>query len=298
MGLPILDEIFQGIRWVIDFFMNKAPAPILIIIFLLFLLVFGSLLSFMFQLIGLHCNGDKKVVKVDTWDIATNLGLVWEDRKQVFTSHNVSICEAYPQYCGAEHECYIYAMQLDNGYFVNCNLTNSSSDCRYYLREGNCQNCSEQEICFQDDVRTFIVPFCGQWNSVCMGNAYPIDDSTLNELGTQTGITGCGSACRPPDHYLWNYTSGQYECNEPDYCGLNPTKSSRSSIDQKLIRAGATLLYPDRMSNNIDRAIIIKCNKDYNPTLTFFGVPVLDYRIWMILIVISILATVLFKLKR
>lgn len=291
MGIPIISEIWDGIRWIIDFFVSKVPAPIKFLIFLLFLLIFGSLISLFLHLSGVHCNSDKDVVKVSITDIGTNIAIMFEDSKRIFTESNLSICDVHPDRCGSEHDCYFFARELDNGLFVECNITNSSSDCGYYLKDGQCHNCTEQEICFQESMNWI---FCGDWHSVCVDNAYPSDYSTAYDT-----FMGCGSACFVPEHYIWNFTSGQYECKDLDYCGVGATKEQTSIIDEKLLRAGAELIYPSGEAGRDYKGVVyLKCNADFNPRLTFFGIDLFDYKIWLFLVIIYILVILLFKLNR
>jgi len=291
MGLPIVQEIFDGIRWLIDFFIDKVPRPMKILIFLLFLLLFGSIISLFLQLAGVHCNASKEVVKVSTFDIGTNLALVWETSKRTFIEENLTICDVHPERCGSEHECYFFARQLDTGNYEECNTTNTSTDCKYYLKEGTCHNCTDGEICFQDSI---ILWFCGNWHDVCLDNAYPSEHGTLTD-----SLTGCGSSCYVPDHYLWNQTTGQYECVDSQYCGVGATIEADPIIDQKLKKAGAELIYKvSEGRQSYTRMIYIRCNNDYNPRLTFFGIDLLDYKLWLLMIVIYVLVVLFFKLKQ
>ena len=291
MGLPIVQELWDGIRWIIDFFFNKIPRPLQIFIFLLFLLFFGSLISFTLQIAGVHCNGDKQVVKIDFLDIGTNVALLWEDQKRYFTEETLSICDAHPEKCGNEKDCYFFAEELDNGYYQECNLTNSSANCKYLLKDGNCHTCDNQEICFQDRIVLF---FCGSWENVCLDDAYPSGETTAYD-----SLTGCGSSCYVPDNYLWNSTSGQYECNNQTYCGVNATAISNPVIDQKLLKANAQLLYPTTTKmRNYKSLVYLKCNNDYKPRLTFYGIDLFDYKIWLFFIVIYVLVILYFKFKQ
>jgi len=291
VGIPIVSEIFDGIRWVIDFFINKVPTPMKFFIFLLFLLFFGSMISLTLHLTGIHCNSAKQVVKVDFTDIGTNIALIWEDSKRTFVDETLTICDVHPDRCGQENECYFFARQLENGLYTNCNLTNSSSDCKYYLKEGVCHNCNNQEICFQESM--FWI-FCGNWHDVCIDNALWVNESTLT-----SALTGCGSACLTPKHYVWNITTGQYHCYDSEYCGVNATIVQSPVIDEKLLRAGAERVYATTQQDRDYRSVVrIKCNNNFNPRLTFFGIDIFDYKIWLFLAVIWVLVMLFFKLNR
>jgi hypothetical protein len=290
IGITIVQEIWDGIRFIINFFVEKVPTPIKFLIFLLFLLFFGATVSFILHLSGIHCNSAKEVVKTNWLDVGTNIALIWEDSSRTFTEDNLSICDVHPEYCGNENECYFYAQQLDNGLYASCNLTNASSECKYYLKEGTCHNCTEQEICFQESM--FWI-FCGNWHSVCIDNAYS------TETNFRDTLTGCGSACFVPQHYLWNISTGQYECADTDYCGAGATIEQDPIIDEKLKRANAERVYATKDSHkSYTSLVLLKCNNNFNPRLTFFGVDVFDYRFWLLMAVVWVMAMFLFKLNK
>ena len=290
MGIPIIQELWDGVRWLIDFFFNKIPRPLQFLIFLLFLLFFGVMISFMLHLSGIHCNSSKEVVKTDIFDVGTNIALIWEDSQRTFTQETLTICEVHPERCGQESECYFHARQLDNGLYETCNQSVAQPDCKYYLKDGLCHNCTNKEICFQESM--FWI-FCGNWHDVCIDNAYSYDTTLFDTF------TGCGSACFVPTHYMWNQTSGLYECIDSDYCGVSATKIQNPIIDEKLLRADAELVYTTtEMKKNYKNLIYLKCDNDYNPRLTFFGVDIFDYKIWLFFAVIYVLVMLMFQLKK
>lgn len=290
MGLPIVQEIWDGIRWVIDVFLFRLPRSVQFLLFLVFLVLFGSLLSFFLHIGGVHCNSDKQVVKINFLDIGTNLAIIWEDSSRTITGENLTVCDVYPERCGSESECYFYAKKLDSGFYQLCNQTNSSSDCYYYLRDGNCHNCTQDDIRFEGTFLTYY--------SICTDDAYSFSEGYReNEL--IEWIRGCGSACSPPNYYYWNYTSGTYQCLDLDYCGINATKTLSPLIDEKLKNAGAVLLYKTTTEDKDYRSMVkIKCDNNYNPRLVVFGIDIFDYKIWLFFMVIYILVVLMFSLKK
>jgi len=289
MGIPIISEIWDGVRFIINFFFDKIPKPLQMLIFLVFLLVFGTLISFFLQIGGIHCNSNNDVVKVDILDIGTNLVLIWETRDEPFTSQNLTICQAHPEKCGRESECFFYAQERNDGYYDYCNMTSGNENCTYFLRDGLCHNCTEREICFKDAQFFFI---CGNWNSVCIDNAFSTGRESTDKF------FGCSSACFVPENYVWNTTTGLYHCADQNRCGVNATIEADPIIDEKLLKAGAELIYPETQSKYDYRNLVkIKCNNNFNPRFTFFGIDIFDYKIWLLLIVIWVMVMFLFKLK-
>jgi hypothetical protein len=292
LGLPIISEIWEGILWIINFFVDKVPRPVKIIIFLLFLLFFGGLISFFLHITGIHCNSNLEVVKTPITDLNTNVRILFLTKEDIVTGATVSICDAHPDKCGEEKDCYFFARrQNDSGFYEVCNETSTDPNCKYLMKEGLCFNCTEREICFNPvGAFWFFNGFC-TWHSVC------IDDAYYTELGS--GI-GCRNAddCSVPRGYMWNSTDGLYYCIDDDICGVNATQS-RPIVDEYLLRSGADLVYSDSTdTRSYTKAIRIKCDKNLNPDLTFFGIPLFDYRIWLVIIIIAVMFLFLNKVKK
>lgn len=288
MGLPVIQELWDGLRWLIDFFVNKLPKPILFLIFLLFLMVFGFLISWVLHLSGIHCNSASEVVKVDLFKLGTNANILWETKDGVLRGQEVTICEAHPKKCGKEHDCYFFALELDNGRWAECNITNSSANCIYLLKEGSCFNCTSKEICFEEAMWWII---CGQWHDVCIDDAYAYHEDYSMPFDCNW-YTDCGI----PKGYMWNSSTGKYNCIDQDICGANATYTN-TILDDKLDRAGAKSFYTGEKSS-MEKAVYIKCDKNLNPDLTFFGFPIFDYKIWLVIMLIFVLFIFLNKIKR
>lgn len=274
MGIPIIQEIFDGIRWLIDFFFNKTPRVIQIMIFLLLILVVGNIVNFVLQLGGLHCNSHKEPMKISLIDISTNYDLLQRSNK-VFTAENYTLCEVNDALCGNEHDAYFFAYKLGDGYYTECNLTNPEPNCTYLYKDGVCFDCNEQEICFKE---AQFLWFCGNWYSVCLGDAYPADPDVTDV------VTRCSDKYEIPEHYKFSSTTGLYECVD-DYCGSNATHVPLASIDEILDRKGAELVYVNESDQMID-FVKLSCNNNYKIRLTFFGIDIFSYKYWVIILLI------------
>lgn len=276
MGFPIIDEVWAGIRWLIDFFMNKTPKVVQIMFFLLFLLFFGNLINFMLQIGGVHCYSDKTPAKVGVFEVGTNVKLLRETNPdRVFTGNNMTICEAHPSKCGEERTCYYYMYELPTGAYGLCNETNSSSNCKYYLNDGSCHNCTHKETCIQENA---IWIFCGTYYDICTGNAYYGGQQITDYL------TKCAVTCDVPKNYVWNYTTGVYECLNLTLCGTGVVPEN-TAVDEILDKAGAVHLY-DEETPEFSGLVKVSCNDYLNPRLTFFNVDVFNYKVWVVLLIL------------
>jgi len=293
LGIPILEDIFNGIKFLINFFMDKAPKPIKILFFLLFLIAFGNMIVWLLHLTGLHCNTDKEVIKTDTFDIVTNVKILWSASQGTLTGQTATVQEAHPYtrfvYWQSALDSCTWYMKNDSGSFTICNNINTT-DCFYYYRQADCHDCTPIDVGWIYNPNSLI-----NWNyegEVCGDGARYQDNSWFKN------IFACESLCNIPEHYSWNYEDGLFECEDLDYCGLNATEEPDTEIDFLLKQAGGELLYPTNAEKSYDRLITIKCTDNYNPELTFFGIPIFSYKIWLMLIIISIMFLFLSKIVR
>ena len=295
MGLPIVSEIWDGIRWIIDFFINKSPKPIKILLFLLFLLLFGSIISFFLHLSGIHCTTEKEVVKNDVIDIAGNMNLIWIKNHNIDFDENVTLDEVHPYRDIGFGICQRQYRQTNLGCYVACdNITDS--DCDYYYTGGEeCYTCNETTLKMCEETGSFFgSELFGSGSGIpyCSGDAYPKEWTW-----TQKWLK-CNRRCEIPLGYKWDSDEGYYLCDDDDICGANATNRPQTRLDDALTQTGATLLYDNTEKRDYKKLITIKCTNNLNPELTFFGIPVFNYKIWLIIIVIAIMFIFLTNIKR
>jgi len=285
MTIPILSDIWNGITWTIDFFFSKTPRPLQILVFLLFLLFFGAMISTVLQITGFHCNNDKEMVKTDLFDVSTNFQMLRQSANDYFQEPTITIDEVHTW---SSNTCFLL---LDNstGDYEPC-VNESSATCLKYYESPQCFDCETVDVGWIKQEGEWVANNIGD---VCIGSAYPIEWTFIQRWLT------CGGECRIPNHYKFNATEGYYDCVDLEYCGVNATKVPNSKIDELLQNADGTLLYPTATTpRNYETLIFLKCNNNYNPRLTFFGIDLFDYKIWLLMIVIYVLVMVYFSLKK
>lgn len=287
----ILSDVFNGIRWAIDFFFTKTPRPVQILVFLLLIVSFGFIVSFTMHLLGIHCTSAKEVVSTSWNDFGVNLGIIGLTDEEILIGDNKSICDAHHDLCSDEHKCFVYANQVDVDEWSECNSTDTG--CKYLYKYGNCFNCTTQELCFER--RIF---------GVCDWDEYCVTDVLGNNFGEGFLFNGCfanrwdAQDCNIPDGYFWNVTTGAYFCTDDDICGTNATKSL-PLLDQKLEVANAQLFYPPNVdSESYKKVVSITCDNNFNPQLAFFSIPLFNYEIWLLLIVIYVVGMFTFMFIR
>ena len=279
----ILDEL----TWVIDFFINKIPKPLQIIIFLIFILLFGVVLSYSLHIFGIHCaetNKGIKPVKNDFVDIGTNFQILriviaGEDLNENFSVSDLLGISGFETTSCSQY--LIQSDEEDEDCFEFCD-DSTDSDCEWYYGFADCFNCIETEILYCD---------YGFKKDKCQGNVTNIDWSWY-----QTWFS-CPIECKIPQGYYFDTVSGLFICNET-YCLDNSTESDLGKrLNALLDGVGAELIYVKDI-DNIDQMVKFSCDSEFNPTITFYSINIFDYRIWVFMFVIFFMAMFLFKLKK
>lgn len=300
MSIPILSDIIDGIKWIIDFAFNKAPRPVQIGLFLLILLLFASIIPFMFHIFGIHCNSESNAVKTPTLGFITNLKLAFIDKDEGynFTEYQPDTISLLPYDLGGE-SCVkpICHYSEDIWYWQSSsNCDNKTIVYPFLTKNWNWQKCV---VCNGSENYTIIrgdTTLAGEREYLCFGDAYRIPDRDMSWV--QRAFCDPESRCIPPRNYYYEYDTGKYTCLNPEICGSNVTIGNQTYlIDEELKEADAERLYKDDVKT-YDKAFYFKCDKELNPQLTFFGIPFLDYKIWLIIMVIAVMFIFLTNIKR
>lgn len=240
-------------------------------------------MSAMMHLTGIHCNTNKEAVKLPMTEFVTNANILFYEPDQILKGDTLSICYVHPDKCGHETDCFMYAEETSYANLEFCNISNiSQPNCKYYLKGAGCHNCS---------VKTFttgsklVALFTGEWYDVCNSDAYPYGSDNDKDFWSECTT----DACVVPNYYYFNFETGVYVCTNTTICGTNSTYTNNFLIDEKLENAGAELLYnPNEDKYSYNKLIFVDCNANLDPRLTFFGVDVFDYKIWLLLSIIYI----------
>lgn len=292
----ILDQIQSALQWIITEFFAKLPTPLKLLLFLLFILLFGLVITIFLHMIGIHCTSSNEPVKMDMTDFTGNVNIIFT-KKDIITGDNVSFCDLHPEKCGEFigdssnrffWDCLYFARFVDP-YWQVCNMTDPYPDCRYYYREGRCFNCTETEICLDPDGCLPILD--RDVKNVCYG-----DVRSYNEpLSLSCRWAGVGG-CTIPYGYVFNWTNGFLFCENDDICGVNST-GAYTVVDTQLMQGGAELLYEDKDEKAYTRMVGISCNNNLDPQISFFSIPIFDYKIWVFLYVIGVMFLFLNKIN-
>lgn len=287
MAIPIIGEIWDGIRWIIDFFFSKAPTPIIIMIFLMFLMLLDPLTSLMFNLAGFHCNSDNEVMKLSALQIGANVQLLIQAQEEVITGEELNFSEVHPD--KQPSECYFYARETSEiNHYETCYNVSDTTNCTYLYDLGSCFNCTNDDIYFEKTAFFFV----SEWKDVCLDDAYPPPPSD----NFADGLT-CNHGCDIPNNYKFDHETGTYKCTDLSECGNNATPTDTQK-DQILRNNGAEPLYETKgVNEDYTGVITMQCDNSNRARMTFFGIDLFSYKIWLFLIVIGAMFTMLYKLQ-
>lgn len=281
--------LLDDIRGLINDFFDKTPRIVQLLMGLLLVAIVGILITFSLQLFGFHCNSDKVVMKISTINFPANLGMIFLDKTDEPLPNSLTQCEAetlvskFMITCSQESTdiCIKHIRQVDGDLWESCNMTNPPIDCIYGLRSIRA-TCNTTSIYL--DSRSWTNRF-----TLCLNDA-----NQVNLSWWETGYPDCAF----PTHYYFSSTTGKYECLDMDYCGTNATAKPKTILDDKLASYGAVPYYQSTNENDINSAVLLTCNNDYTAQVTVYGIPIFDYQIWILMMVIVGLAKLLINLKQ
>lgn len=289
VDIPVLSDLVDGVKWIIDFFFNKAPAPIKFLFFLVLIIIFATFINFTIQMMGVHCDSKLNVVKVSALEVWTNYKLARLDKDDKYNANSYTPGMIVPiGYFPVPQTCFI-AMCNISGKFYYKYATECDNETLIYPYKVSgaeffrCSDCSGTV----DDPRISGGLISDDQGYLCFGDSYRYNTSGLSTLKLLYFSFSCGDnskRCIPPLNYYYNYSDGKYSCSNDAVCGINITANTTTyMIDEELKNVKAELMYPPTLNNkDIRGAVRFKCSGDMKPDLTFFGIPVFDYRIWLI----------------
>lgn len=296
MGIPIIEDIFNGIKFVITFFMDKAPRPIKFMFFLLMLVGLVAMIPFMLHFFGFHCNTSSELIQLSPLKVTTNIRLAFIGADEYintssYVPENLNTFGFFSSDSCRKPVCYI-----DGEYYYQ-SMDECDNQTIVYPYLTTLVTWSRCSICDGNVTSTFIRGAIGNSDTfyLCHGDSYTINKSDRNWYQSLT----CNEddRCFPPNYYYYEYDTGTYDCLDLDVCGINNTEII-SVTDDLLKEADGKLLNKITNKNDYRKTITLKCDKNFSPQITFFGIPVFDYRIWLLFSVLFVMFMFLNNIKR
>jgi len=287
----VIGDLFTGISSSISHFLTTAPKPLLIIIFLVFLLFFASIFSFLLNTTGRFCDTAGNEYKTGTFNLITNIGLLSSmPSQEELDSGTLPASEGLFDSTILECGNYYYNWEYIDAAGVRQNLTE-----RYYFATPErCTTCNQIVKAIPQEGRAFGVDICLDLY------VYPKEYEDMSWIAKRT----CGKflgTCDIPEGYYYDGNNNIFACYS-DLC-LNENGSVTTmgeAWNLQLKEKGAKLIPPSEHGDKDYRnAIRIECDPgELDPKLRVFGINPFDYRLWLFIIILSALVWLLFKIKR
>lgn len=286
MAIPIIDEILQFISNMFQ----VMPKSVKYILYLVFLFGLLSLIPFMLHMMGIHCDSQKNIRQTSPVDVYGNYEISKLSKKDLYNVSNFKpVVDAQFLVFGSTELC-SHLIKFDHSGFwgdfyslcdKNDTLANNTG-CSYALRIGNKKGLfSSEPACYtcQDQRNVAFISTNSLLNDdYCFSNAYPNNESGCPDL----------ELCDIPYGYYFNNQTGNFICNDNNICGANKTVSIYD-IDIELNKMGATRLYGNNQNeDDYNNVVKFKCyGKSLAPQLTIIGVPIFDYKLWLLITILG-----------
>jgi len=284
-GVIPTTDIFGAIQRFFSNFLTTAPKPLLYLIFLLFLVGIASLFGFFINITGNFCDTAGNEYRTGTFSLITNFELIQNmpDNDQLGQQEIIAderLLGILPQCTNFFNEPYTYT-----GGFFSTNKTYIVDGSGYYYDGSYCTDCESDKIF--DNIT-------GDNGRYCLGDVYAI---TYDEKGAlQKSLCGTKfGGCEPPTGYFYDQSRNSYVCINDDCEG----KTIGTIWNEQLLKTGALIVQEEDISRQDYRKVVsLDCEAgDVNPKFQFFGIEILDFRLWIALLLLAAIIWGVYKIK-
>jgi len=292
-------DFFAGIQRAISWVLTSAPKPLLLIFFLLFLIVFSAIFGIILNTTGHFCDTAGNEYKTGAFSIVTNFGLIGsmpsndELNSEVIDATDLPLMESTVMECTALYR----TSSAGNWTYIDENNDEYDLPSGYYFKNDGCIIC-------ENPVKALPPGLLGGWKSrinICLDNIiYP---KTYDDMGF-IAKRSCGETlgrCAIPLGYYFDRNTATFVCDD-ELCSNeeNGTNNLGEIWNLKLKEKGAKIQppspYGDRDYRNILR---IECdNGNVTPKLRLAGIDIFNYKLWVMLMILSALLWAVFKIKQ
>lgn len=289
-------DVFGAIQRAISWLLTTAPKPLLYLLFLLFLVAFSALFGFILNTTGNFCDTAGNEYQTGALQFSTNFQLISNMPSEEELDSETLDADAYTK--GTIIECsYLYNNETWV-YYTRGNKTEKELPTNYYFKDDGCIICEQSVYAYTTN--TLIGGRSTRINICLDQKIYPKSYEQMSFLEKRT----CGESlgrCAIPEGYYYDAENDIFVCDS-DLCRSEDgeTNTVGELWNLKLKEKGATMktpsVYGDRDYRN---AVRIECEEgDLTPKLRFFGINIFDYKLWLLLMVLSALAWAVFKIKK
>jgi hypothetical protein len=284
-------------------FFQTLPKPVKFIIFLAILLLIGVIIQYSLYIFGIYCDSANNPVKLSS-GIFANIGLINEipDDMSLLDKEVVEIEETPATKILGK------SVSLCSQYYSDYRLRSSNGTETWFYNEGRyfydgtyCTDCEAVRILpiiYTNANRSSYTPQASE-KKYCLGDVQHKENygglfGWMKKSICLSSSDVIGGACNPPKNYFYSYQINTYLCANNNCTGI----TLGQIWDDKLKNSGGVSLYPngDNVTKSYTSAVNIKC-EDLSPKIAVFGIPVFDYKLWFMILLIGVVLWVYMKIK-
>ena len=286
-----ISGLFSGAGDVIKAAFDTIPKPIKFLFFLLILLFIGSLIHYSLSFFGIFCDSVDNPVNVG-FNIIQNINLL-DDIPQ----DNPNLVDLSSVLFVSGKKATDCSIRLTSGeiFYEEENITESITSPEWFYDGTFCTECEEVEI--YDWTPQSILVDIRPDTGICRGDVYRVENKGWwKKFWCDTLKI---EYCQPPQHFYYDSSSNKYVCKSGDDCGILVEQDSAQFWDERLNEVGAIYLYPEGYitRTSYEKLVGVACT-DFKPNITVYGIPIFDYKIWIMLMLAGILVWVLINIKK
>jgi hypothetical protein len=257
---------------------------------MIFLVATVAFIPFVIHMMGIHCDSEKQVMKTSIFSFGDNYEVSTLTDADLYNTSNFKPVVSVDSFLGSLNtESCSKLVKFDHdsifgSWYDYCGKNDTSinnSECHYALRISHFAGFfSSKPACVQcADIRdvTFIDTTTFNNGKYCFSDAISNNNSNCPKL----------DLCDIPYGYKFSNTTGNFVCVDNEICG-GGSSTLIYDVDIKLKSMGATRYYATVESDSSYKsAMKFKCDGNLNPQPTLFQIPFLDYKLWVLLMVIG-----------
>ena len=282
-----ISGIISSIGDIIRTAFDTVPKPVKFLLFLLLLLFIGLLIQSILSVTGIYCDSANNPVKLGGGFIK-NIELADEVPNMAFLNLEAEEQAEYgiSQFSDLITKC---SKIIPYGLIQYPDGAEEAFTDKYFFDGTFCTDCESVTIIEQlanGDVF--------DTHNFCTGTVLRLDKEDKS-VWQKMFCGGMFGGCEPPEHYFWSQELDVFLCSDETCEGI----TLGEKWDAKLQEAEATYLYPEGIiaKTSYEKLVGITCT-DIKPNLTVYGIPILDYKIWILLMLVAILVWVLTNIKK
>jgi len=280
-----ISGILSGIGDAIKTFFDTIPKPVKFLLFLFLILFIGSIAQNSLMVFGTFCDSGEHPVKIKN-NIFNNIGLISDIPDPDLVGEEIVPIDE-DAFSSLFKEASVCSRKIKYGTITfDDGNTEEITELTNFYNGAYCTNCEEviiEEKRNNGDTLDIV-------RGLCYGDVYRLENKSFFKKIL------CGfSRCEPPKDYYYDSINDVYQCTSDECSG----KTAGDWWDEKLNDLGAVYLYPEGENNRVhfENFVGVTC-QDLKPRIAVYGIPIFDYFMWLLILVISLLLWALMRFNK